>query len=474
MPRSIHVHPDYRIDVATALERNGFLTQGDLAAHLEIALCTVSNFCRGVNVSIAKFEAICEALALDKKQIIQPKSVQNLVDPSLPLASTATDPIEFFAYDRAWVGRSTLISGLSDRLQKSCRLLFLTGMAGIGKTALAERLMIEFQDRSLLRENFDNQEQAIDFGSVAARLLEKCGQIVTPDDRQDVRQLTARLVHYLQNNRCLLAIDSLEEVLQGDEQEGWSQFKDEGFLLFFQQVLASDQCQSRIIVTSQELPVQLLEFGTRYQNFWFNQPLTGLSEAEQIALFEQTGLDASPTVEGSSYLLRIGRAYEGHPLALRVIVGEIGSRPFYGNVLAYWNRYGSEVEEVERAIAAAQAGERIGADDKWRLDRFTAALRRNVQKRLEQTFERLRHDAKYAYLLLCEASVYRCAVPEDWWLSHLDYWDCPIAVQQAALDGLKDRFLVEAVVEQDQYLLRQHNLIRSVSLSHLKKLDLLE
>ncbi|NJL22910.1 MAG: ATP-binding protein [Leptolyngbyaceae cyanobacterium SM1_3_5] len=176
MPRSVHVHPDYRIDVATALERNGFLTQGDLAAHLEIALCTVSNFCRGVNVSIAKFEAICEALTLDKKQIIQPKSVQSSVDTSTS-SSTTTDPIEFFAYDRAWVGRSTLISNLSDRLQTSCRILFLTGMAGIGKTALAERLMIEFQERSiLLRENFDSQEQAIDFGSVAARLLESVGR----------------------------------------------------------------------------------------------------------------------------------------------------------------------------------------------------------------------------------------------------------------------------------------------------------
>jgi transcriptional regulator with XRE-family HTH domain len=213
MPRSVHVHPDYRIDVATALERNGFLTQGDLAAHLEIALCTVSNFCRGVNVSIAKFEAICEALALDKKQIIQPKSVQSSVATST--LSSPANPIEFFAYNQAWVGRAALISDLSDRLQTSCRILFLTGMAGIGKTALAERLIIESQDRSLLRENFDSQEQAIDFGSVAARLLEKCGQMVTPDERQDVRQLTSRLVHYLQNNRCLLAIDSLEEVLQG-------------------------------------------------------------------------------------------------------------------------------------------------------------------------------------------------------------------------------------------------------------------
>ena len=291
------------------------------------------------------------------------------------------------AYDDAWVGRDPLISALSHRLQESCRLLFLTGIAGVGKTALAERLVVEYQERPLLlRENFDNQEQAIDFGSVAARLLEKCGQSVTPADRQDVGQLTRRLVHYLQGNRCLLVIDSLEEILQGDEQLGWIKFKDEGFLLFFQQLLAADLCQSRLIITSQELPIQLLEFGTRYQNFWFNQPLSGLSEAEQIALFEKTGLET--TDNGSPYLLRIGRAYEGHPLALRVITGEIGSSPFFGNVLAYWNHYGSEIEEVEQAIAAAQAGELIAADDKWRLDRFTRTLRQNVQKRLEQTFQR--------------------------------------------------------------------------------------
>ena len=469
MPRSVCVHPDYQADIAIALQRNGFLTQGDLAAHLEIALCTVSNFCRGINVSISKFEAICEALALNKKQIMQPKAVPGSVAHPDPSTTPSVEQTEFFAYDEAWVGRSALISSLWQRLQAGCRLLLLTGIAGVGKTALAERLVIEHQEKPLLlREHFDRQEPALDFGSVAARLLEKCGQTVTADDRQDRRQLTHRLVQHLQNNRCLLVIDSLEEVLQGDEQTGWSQFKDDGFLLFLQQWLAVDTCQSRLIITSQALPSQLLEFGTRYQNFWFNQPLTGLSEAEQSALFEKTGLDVA--LYGTD-LLRLGRAYEGHPLALRVIIGELGSHPFFGNVLAYWKRYGSEIEAVEQAIAAAQASDLMGADDKWNLDRFTTALRRNVQTRLEQTFQRLKGDAKYAYILLCEASVYRCPVPEDWWLSHLDYWDCSETVQQAALEGLKDRFLVEAVVDHDQYLLKQHNLIRSVSLKHLKTLE---
>lgn len=94
-----------------------------------------------------------------------------------------------------------------------------------------------------------------------------------------------------------------------------------------------------------------------------------------------------------------------------------------------------------------------------------------MRQRLEQTFQRLRRDAKLAYILLCEVSVYRCAVPEDWWLSHLDYWDCDQETGGLALDALKDRFLVEEAIEAGQYTLRQHALIRSVSLDHLHGLD---
>ena len=106
----------------------------------------------------------------------------------------------------------------------------------------------------------------------------------------------------------------------------------------------------------------------------------------------------------------------------------------------------------------------------WQLDRFTRALRRNVQTRLEQTLERLRQDVRYAYVLLCETSVYRCPVPEDWWLSHLEDWNQTEEQQQLALDALRDRYLVEERLQDEDILLKQHNLIRSTSLAHLKKL----
>ena len=131
-------------------------------------------------------------------------------------------------------------------------------------------------------------------------------------------------------------------------------------------LFSADSCQGRIIITSQDLPKQVEDAANRYQNFLHCQPLIGLEEKERLELFEKTGLEIDTDSPNKAYLERIGTAYEGHPLALRVIAGEIGSRPFYGNVVAYWNRHGSEIEEVEKAIEEAETkGITASADDKY-------------------------------------------------------------------------------------------------------------
>jgi nucleoside phosphorylase len=393
--------------------------------------------------------------------------------------TTKTQPISpnFFAYDDTWVGRESLIQDLSNRMRGSCRLLILVGITGIGKTALGERLAVELSDwfeedwSKFHEENFENEQQSNDFASVAARWLEKWGEVITPEDRKDTQRLLYRLVRHLKENRYLVQLDSLENILQGNEEEGWSDFKDEWWVRFFESLLVADSCESCIILTSQDLPGQIEQVGTRYQNFWYCQPLSGLEERERLALFAKTGLEVSTESTGRAYLERIGGAYEGHPLALRVIAGEIRNQPFNGNLVAYWNRYGNEIEEVEKAIEEAKKGISASKDDQYQLDRYTTKLRRHVRSRLEKTFTRLNKEVHDAYLLLCEASVYRCPVPEDFWLSHLEDWDRDEKQQRIALQALRDRYLVEGVVESDRSLLRQHNLIRSVSLEHLKQLD---
>ena len=151
MPRSARVHPNHREAVAIALKRNGFLTQGDLAAHLEVALSTVNNFCRCVNVSVAKFEEICEALGLEARALIR-----ETMQPEPDSASAQEDKIteNFFAYDRMWVGREALSEALLSGLTSSCRLLVLAGISGVGKTAFAEHLALGLRPAQLLKGKF--------------------------------------------------------------------------------------------------------------------------------------------------------------------------------------------------------------------------------------------------------------------------------------------------------------------------------
>jgi nucleoside phosphorylase len=382
----------------------------------------------------------------DRKQVFPETSPSNLSN--------------FFALDENWVGRSSLIGDLSQRIRSSCRLLMLVGITGIGKTALGERLAVEVSDwfdndwTRFQQENFDDEQQSSDFASVALRWLEKWGELITPEDRKDPQRLVYRLVRYLSQNRYLVQMDSLENIMQGNEEEGWNDFKDEWWIKFFESYLKVESCQSCLILTSQDLPGQIQAVGTRSPNFWHCQLLSGLKPSEQLALFEKTSLDVSLTSVGKPYLERIGSAYEGHPLALRVIAGEIRNKPFEGKVVAYWNEYGYEIEEAEKTISEGQR-----------------ALNKNLLSRLNKDFTRLKKDAKWAYVLLCETSVYSSPVPENFWLSHLEDWGLNQEEQLAALNILRERCFIEESYENDQILLRQHNLIRSVSLNHLKKIN---
>ncbi len=438
----------------------------------ETSPSTLKRFWRGMPIARENFIAICQALGLDNwEEIVEDSPTQQTPPQAPPVVS-------FFSYDNAWVGRQELIADLSAKVRGTCRVLILAGITGIGKTALAERLAAELHSDWLqgdwtkfLQENFDYEVKANDFASVGARWLEKFGELVTPEDRKDTQRLLNRLVKHLLENRYLVQIDSLENILKGNEEEGWSDFEDEWWVKFFQSLLSAEFCQSRVILASQDLPGQIPTIGSRYQNFWYCQPLSGLTEAEQLALFDKTGLNVSTESQNRPYIVRIAAAYEGHPLALRVIAGEIGNQPFDGNVVAYWKTYGHEIEEVEKAIEEAKTkGVMALADDHWQLHRYNRRLQRMVRSRLETMFNRLNKDVHYAYVLLCEASVYRCPVPEEFWLSHLEDWDYDKDKQKVALDALRDRYLVEEVVENNKYLLRQHNLIRSVALEHLKKL----
>ena len=482
MPRSAKLHHERKPQVLDALKRNGFLTQGDFAAHLEIALSTINNFINSKPVSVAKFEEICEALNLDKRAMLKP--LNEAVNPKFTPDRIKTGLFPLISYDDYWVGRENLIQELSQKVQKSSRFLFILGLTGIGKTALAERIVLELQDTWRLtanfrfkRVNFEALGNATDFMTVATQWLE-AWQITIPIEQRKPEQVIWHLTQYLRQNSVLLLFDSFEHLLIGSEEEGWGNLADSCWERFFLSLLSAQSCQSRIIITSQDLPLSLVE--QRYQQFWHCHLLMGLQESEQETLFEITGFDIANNLAEKALLMRLGKAYQGHPLVLRVIIGEIWES-FGGNVHAYWQEVKNKIETVEKALAEAEknAEKVMGSADNWKLHKLTRKVRLEVNKqRLKAVFDRLESQSPDAYYLICAASVYRIPVQVQGWLMQLvvlvkrmENQSCSEERQEMALEALSYRFLVEeSVNHNNQRVLGLHYLIRSVALENYQQL----
>lgn len=361
------------------------------------------------------------------------------------------------AYDEeTWVGREELVFQLSQKLQGQCRILIITGITGVGKTTIAERMaMVELRPNYLNYQviNFDNGVGVQDFVSTAENLLNQMEEKVTADERKNFQWLQKRLLQKLQNRYYLVLMNSLEVLLKGkgDNDIARNEFEDKQWCNFFNGLLAMPKCRSRLIITSQVLPTQ---FDTRYQRFWHEEGLQGLNESEQFQLFQKLfqrhKKEIAPVSKIASYLKSMSKAYEGHPLIIQVIAGEILTKPFNGNVEAYWHKYSKEFEVIEPVV-----GHQL--------------LQLTVKDRVRQSLQQLAEDIPHAYMLLCYSSVYRRAVPESFWLAMLDNFT--EEDKAAALEALKLRCLVveEGFTHTCQLLIRQHNLIRNVTYELFKK-----
>ncbi|WP_448603995.1 tetratricopeptide repeat protein [Thermoleptolyngbya sp.] len=389
----------------------------------------------------------------------------------------------FSTYNPAtFTGREAETVKLTEILAGSCRILAIVGMTGIGKTALAERVVASLMDsphpQSLsqsgsgplnpapflpgekgrggegvslpyIRFSLDDRSLMPDFSSSGAALLRTLGEEPTLADQQDPANLLAHLLSRLQSHPCRLQIDSLERLLRGNEQEGWSEFCDPLWLDFLHQFLAAADTRSQLLLTSQDIPADLDTVASRYPQFWHCEPLQGLAAAEQLELFAKLGLPQD--AETQETLRQIGQFYDGHPLVLQVMAEEMRQPPFSGNVARYGQHYAAEFAALSTAAPAATGN---------KLDR-SRLFRRRVRQRVEQSIQRLPDPARQ---MLCASAVFRRPVPAEFWYAMLPEED-----PYAAFDTLQDRHLVEyAPSDGDTLLVWQHNLIRAVAYSLLK------
>jgi len=413
---------------------------------------TLKRFWAKKPIDAGVFESICKTVDIEDWQ-----AIADLV-PSIPPSP------QFPTYNpQTFTGRKTLIVDLLPKLQKQTRLLWISGISGIGKTALAECLASQAWENnpSFQWIYLDILEgQSPDFASVAADLLAKLGERdLAPQERNNPEQLAKRLLQKLQSRSYWIQLDSLERLLN-PEQPTETEFTDSHWLAFFQHFLMVQTLVSRLVLTAQALPAAVVELCDRYPNLCQTIALKGLSANEQdnersnehLALFRKNGVTVDET--SSIHLQRIGQIYEGHPLVLQVIAREMLASPFDGNVATYWQRYGNEFEQVARELQSKQVNPAL----------YNQALQRQVRRRVESSLQQLPPDA---LALLCRSSVYRRPVPETFWLEMIN--NCTPQQQRQAYQILDDRALIEKEdIHQNCFLIRQHNLIRAIAYDRLK------
>jgi hypothetical protein len=394
-----------------------------------------------------------------------------------------------------WVDRDSLSQQLFEKIiHDNCRILLLFGISGIGKTAQAERLIEELRQENQwieIRLNFEDNKQC-SFSSFAISFLEKVGIQLTVSEASPEALLTS-VVAQLTKNSCLVLLDSAEYLLTRSETRGWGDFKDGLWGELLTQLLSAENCQSRVIITSQDNLSRLTIDGDRYRQLWHLQVIGGWNESQQVEFFRRhdgkiTLEYDNLTLDSINHPLRvIGRVYGGHPLLLQVICGEI-IETYHGSVNAYWQEYGSQIETVRKDIETAlQSQTEMGSQHRWHLHDYTTNLQRHINARLGVTIERLKNDSELAYLLLCYGSNYSISVAEKSWIRHLLLSGYSENIGRNALEILQNRYLVQSQIKLvdvtdemrnirsiEQIHLSLHNLIRSIAIDHRVKLELLK
>jgi tetratricopeptide (TPR) repeat protein len=392
------------------------------------------------------------AEALGEK--VSKKNFKGLLERRLRSGSILPKPPTSSTYnEQTWVGRESLINNLLPELQEQTRLLWITGISGIGKTALGECLASQAWESDpsfqwIYLEILEGQSR--DFPSIAADLLGKLGDIeLAPMERNDPKRLCDRLLRKLQNNHYWVQLDSLERLINPDQP---TEFLDSYWATFFRRCLTEANFISRLVLTAQALPTVLLSFCDDYANTWQQIQVNGLPKESRLEFFAKRGV----IVEDSNreILTRIAEIYEGHPLVLKVIAEDI-LKEFAGDVLNYWQENQREFEQVARELQDARLDE----------TEYNEALDRRVRERIRQSLEQLPGDALD---LLCRSSVFRRPVPKQFWLAMIS--DRTPQQQKAAYRCLGDRALVEQEgIHQNQHLIRQHNLIRDITYDFLQQ-----
>jgi len=314
-------------------------------------------------------------------------------------------------------GRGDVLMEIKQAFQGDGRLVVITGMAGMGKSTVAQALIGDVG----LREAYpwvltvEVQGVGLALGTIARQVL---GEAITQETqrRGGVKGLMEAIAAKLESKPCLLWIEGLTLPFSDTVQQ------------LFNHLGTLPEMRSRLLLTLETLPPTL---PAQTQAI----PLKGLALPPTITLFQHWGVPL-PTEADHHCLETIHQTYQGHPLALKMIAGEIRSTPYNGNIQAYWRDYGYEYD--------LPMAEGSGAGDAEVMEDWAMRDTVPIAALLERASQRLAQEMPLAYELLTMGATQRGPAPVAGWQFLIA--DLDPHLQAQAFETLSDRFWLETVM----------------------------
>lgn len=265
---------------------------------------------------------------LQVPQQVQPPQAPSLSDSAIvPGESPLAKPAEGIAPDRPLVdlseapdvssfcGRTQQLNELRQWIVKEpCRLVVLSGVAGIGKTTLSVKLAQQ------LKDEFDcviwrSLQQAPTLNNLLADLIQFFERSAPINLPVDVDKRITQVIESLRSKKCLIVLDAVETILEpgklaGHYRDGYEKYGE------FIKRIAEQQHESCLVIVTREMPETLIPLvGNHFPVR--DLKLIGLDAAEARDIFKVQNLSDE---EKWSDLIKI---YQGNPLELKIVAPAI-------------------------------------------------------------------------------------------------------------------------------------------------------